>query len=241
MLLGVSPILLLGGLAASGALVDRLGGGGRDTVLGAYLAFVIGWLSVSPVLAYPYQGLAPGRPGTRALLWEAVGTGSMLAGTALGFVLFLALGIDLGGAHGGVPTLANGVAAFDWLFVQHVIVLVGYVTTLCLDAREGHPLAGRSKATRWRVPDGAGRQHLTARSAPAPPRSTRRRRQSGSRTSRLDPTTAWPSSSGQARAGHRAPPASPFNQQVKVLLVRVSAVPLPVLPAARHPDSIRTR
>jgi hypothetical protein len=37
-----------------------------------------------------------------------------------------------------------------WLFVLHVIVLLGFVTTLALDDRGGHPLATRSPA---RAPD----------------------------------------------------------------------------------------
>lgn len=147
-LFAMSPLLLLGGLVASGALVDRLGDGTGDRLLGVYLSFVVGWLSLSPLLAYLYRGLAPERPGTRALLWGAFGTGSFVAGTALGFVLFLSLGIDLGGAYGGVKPLANAVAAFGWLFVLHLLLLVGYCTTLCLDARDGHPLGPIRKADR---------------------------------------------------------------------------------------------
>lgn len=147
-LLAVGPVLLLGGLAASGALVARLGDGAGDRVLGVYLSFVIGWLIVSPVLAYLYRGLAPERPGTRALLWGSFGTGSFLAGTALGFVLFLSLGIDIGGAYGGLAPLANAVAAVGWLFVLHAMMLVGYVTTLCLDARGGHPRGAPVQADR---------------------------------------------------------------------------------------------
>lgn len=150
-LFGMSPVLLLGGLAASSALVDRLGDGTGDRLLGVYLSFLVLWLSISPVLAYLYRGLAPERPGTRALLWGAFGTGSFLAGTALGFVLFLSLGIDLGGAYGGVAPLANAVAAFGWLFVLHVMVLVGYCTTLCLDARDGHPRGERVARDRVRA------------------------------------------------------------------------------------------
>ena len=71
-----------------------------------YCAFVVGWLSISPVLVFVYRALSTERPGTRALLWGAFGTGSFLAGTSLGFVLFLSLGLDLGGAYGG--SLAPG-------------------------------------------------------------------------------------------------------------------------------------
>ena len=137
----VSPALLLAGLSASQGLISALGDGLVDRLLGVYFAFLVGWLSISPVLAYAYRALSPERPGTRALVWGAAGTGSFLSGTCLGFVLFLSLGIDLGGAYGGSVVLATTVAAVGWLFLLHVMVLVGYVTTLCLDARAGHPLA----------------------------------------------------------------------------------------------------
>jgi membrane protein len=136
-----SPVLLLGGLSAARGLTHVLGDGLLDRLLGVYFAFLVLWLTISPVLAYAYRALSPERPGRRALLWGAAGTGSFLAGTCLGFVLFLSLGIDLGGAYGGATHLATAVAAVGWLFVLHVLVLVGYVATLCLDARAGHPLA----------------------------------------------------------------------------------------------------
>ena len=136
----MSPALLLGGLAASRGLTSALGDGVGDRLLGVYVAFLVGWLSITPVLAFAYRGLSPERPASRALLWGAAGTGSFLSGTCLGFVLFLSLGIDLGGAYGGSPALATAAATIGWLFVLHVVVLVGYVTTLCLHARDGHPL-----------------------------------------------------------------------------------------------------
>ena len=136
-----SPVLLLGGLSAARGLTQLLGDGLVDRLLGVYFSFLVLWLTISPVLAYAYRALTGERPGRRALLWGAFGTGSFLAGTCLGFVLFLSLGIDLGGAYGGATHLATAVASVGWLFVLHVIVLVGYVTTLVLEAREGHPLA----------------------------------------------------------------------------------------------------
>ncbi len=137
----MSPVLLLGGLSAARGLTQLLGDSLLDQVLGIYFAFLVLWLTISPVLAFAYRGLSAERPGRRALLWGAAGTGSFLAGTCLGFVLFLSLGIDLGGAYGGATHLATAVASVGWLFVLHVIVLVGYVTTLVLEARQGHPLA----------------------------------------------------------------------------------------------------
>lgn len=136
-----SPVLLLAGLSATRALSSALGDGVGARLLGIYLAFVVGWLSISPVLVFAYRALSPERPGTRALLWGGFGTGSFLSGTCLGFVLFLSLGIDLGGAYGGNLGLATAAATVGWLFVLHVVVLLGYVTTLCLQARGGRPRA----------------------------------------------------------------------------------------------------
>jgi len=136
----MSPVLLLGGMSAARTLTQALGDSVLDRLLGVYFVFLVIWLSITPVLAFAYRGLSIERPGRRALLWGAAGTGSFLSGTCLGFVLFLSLGIDLGGAYGGVRHLGTAAAAVGWLFVLHVIVLVGYVTTLCLEARAGHPL-----------------------------------------------------------------------------------------------------
>ena len=136
----MSPVLLLAGMSAARSLTSALGDSVLDRLLGVYFVFLVLWLSISPVLVFAYRGLSIERPGRRALLWGAAGTGSFLSGTCLGFVLFLSLGIDLGAAYGGVRHLGTAVACVGWLFVLHVIVLVGYVTTLCLEARQGHPL-----------------------------------------------------------------------------------------------------
>ena len=136
----MSPGLLLAGLVATRGLTGVLGDSAADRLLGVYFAFVVGWLSITPVLAFAFRALSPERCGTRALLLGAAGTGSFLSGTCLGFVLFLSLGIDLGGAYGGALPLATAAATVGWLFLLHVLVLVGYVTTLCLQARDGHPL-----------------------------------------------------------------------------------------------------
>lgn len=139
LLVAASPFLLLAGLSASRASTSALGDGLGDRLLGVYLAFVVGWLGVSVLLVLSYRGIAPDRCCLRALLWGAFSTGSFVSGTSLGFVLFLSLGVDLGGAYGSTE-LATGAVALGWLLVLHAVVLVGYVLTLRLEARGGHPL-----------------------------------------------------------------------------------------------------
>ena len=63
MLVAVSPVLLLAGLAATSGLTRLLGTGTAARLLGVYLAFLVGWLSISLLLALAYRGLAPERPG----------------------------------------------------------------------------------------------------------------------------------------------------------------------------------
>lgn len=139
-LVAVSPVLLLAGLAATSGLTGLLGTGTGARLLGVYLAFLVGWLSISVLLALAYRGLAPERPGRRSLAWGTLGTGSMVSGTSLGYVLFLGIELPLGEAYGGAVPVAAAAVSGLWLYLLHMIVLVGYVTTLCLASRRGHPL-----------------------------------------------------------------------------------------------------
>lgn len=141
LLVAASPFLLLLGLTTTRGLTSALGSGLGPRLVGVYVAFVVGWISISVLLVLTYRGIAPDRCCLRSLLWGAFSTGSFLSGTSLGFVLFLSLGIDLGGAYGGNSRLATGAVALGWLLVLHVVLLVGYVLTLRLEARGGHPLA----------------------------------------------------------------------------------------------------
>lgn len=139
-LVALSPALLLVGLSTSSWLTSVLGDGLGPRLLGIYLAFLTGWLSISVLLMFAYRGLAPQRPCLRALLWGAFGTGSMLSGTSLGWVLFVGIRIPLDRAYGGSVPLAAAAVSLLWLYLLHGIVLLGYVTTLRLSARRGRPL-----------------------------------------------------------------------------------------------------
>lgn len=139
-LVALSPVLLLAGLAATSGLTFLLGDGPGPRLLGVYLAFLVGWLVISVVLAVAYRGIAPERPGARALAWGALGTGSMLSGTSLGYVLFLGIELPLGRAYGGSQVLAGVAVTGLWLYLLHVMVLLGYVVTLRIAARGGRPL-----------------------------------------------------------------------------------------------------
>lgn len=138
-IVALSPVLLLAGLGATSVLTRRLGEGTLSRLLGIYCAFLVGWLVISTLLAFAYRWLAPERPPARALAWGALGTGSVLSGFCLGYVLFLGIEIPVARAFGGSVPLAAAAVSGLWLYLLHVLVLVGYVATLRLVAREGRP------------------------------------------------------------------------------------------------------
>jgi hypothetical protein len=70
-------------------------------------------------------------------------TAACLSGFLQGFVLFLALPLDLGAPFGGLAVVGGVIAVGLWLFVLHLVVLVGWLLTQSLDEL----LARRSTAT----------------------------------------------------------------------------------------------
>lgn len=139
LVVALSPVLLLLGLAAESGLSRALGVGLGPRLVGIYLGFLVSWLVVSALLAVAYRTLAPERVGARALAWGALSTGSFVAGTSLGWVLFLGIDLPVAQAYGGSQVLALAAVSALWLLLLHAMVLVGYVLTLRLQARDGRP------------------------------------------------------------------------------------------------------
>lgn len=139
--LAILPLLTVVGLTAVSVLPRALGSGLGPRLLGIYVTFLLLWVIISMLLGLSYRFVGPETPGLRALLWGAASTGSMVAGCCLGFVLFLGIEVDIGAAYGGNVPVAAACIAGLFLYLVHAVVLVGYVLTLCLDARAGHPLA----------------------------------------------------------------------------------------------------
>ena len=69
-------------------------------------------------------------------------TAANVSGFAHGFVLFWSLPLDLGGPFGGLDAVGAIVAVLLWLYVFHLLTLVGYGATL--------------QASRWWVLRSAG-------------------------------------------------------------------------------------
>jgi membrane protein len=90
-------------------------------------------LGIALLLVYRLVGA--GRIGTRALVLGSFATASFVAGFLQGFLLFLAIPVDWSLPFGGLPVFGAVAALALWLYLVHVLVLVGYRLTLTLDGR----------------------------------------------------------------------------------------------------------
>lgn len=123
------PSGLLAGLAATG--------GAAATLLQIFVVFNVVFVALVLVLVWVLRAVAPGRPGWRATVLGAACTAAVLSGFLQGFVLFLSFPIDLGVPFGGLWPVGAVVAVCLWLFVLHLLFLLGWVATLALDRRLG--------------------------------------------------------------------------------------------------------
>jgi membrane protein len=137
----LAPLLVLAVLASAPVAAPLYAAGGGSLLLGVLLAFHVVWIGVSVALVLGYRLVAAGRVGLRALLWGGFGTGSFLAGFLQGFLLFLAIPVEWSLPFGGLPVFGAVAALALWLYLVHVLVLVGYRLTLVLDGRS----AGRDR------------------------------------------------------------------------------------------------
>jgi membrane protein len=129
----LAPLLLLG-LVAAGPLVSPLYlAGGSRLVLGVVVAFHVTVALLWVALLLVYRLVGAGRIGIRALLLGSFAAAAFLAGFLQGFLLFLAIPVDWSLPFGGLPVFGAVAALALWLYLIHVLVLVGYRLTLTLD------------------------------------------------------------------------------------------------------------
>jgi membrane protein len=138
--LGVLPLLAATPLLAAVVLLCApffagLAEGGPGTrALAAYLALCLGWVLLTGPVAYVYRVLSPETPGWRASLLAGTVTAAFVSGFLQGFVLFLAIPLDLGRPFGGFVAVGACVAVMLWLWVLHLVLLFGYGLCRALDA-----------------------------------------------------------------------------------------------------------
>ena len=129
-LLAVTPLLLLAILSLTPLLARLFSGGSAPTALGVYIALNVDWIVLALPLAYTFRVVAPDPPPLRAAVLGALATAAFLSGFLQGFVLFLSLPIDLGAPFGGAAAVGAVLALLLWLWLLHLVVLVGYVATV---------------------------------------------------------------------------------------------------------------
>lgn len=101
-------------------------GGFGDLIVRIVVEFLVVWLTVTVALTWVYWRVTPGDPTLGVAAATALGTASFIAGFFQGFLLFLSLPIDVGIPYGGLRVIGGVVAVGLWLYVAHVIVIVGW-------------------------------------------------------------------------------------------------------------------
>jgi membrane protein len=130
----IAPVLVLALLAAGPVVAPLYRAGGTRLVLGVVIAFHVTFVLLWIALLLIYR-LVGGRTGARALLLGSFAAASVVAGFLQGFLLFLAIPVDWSLPFGGLPVFGAVAALSLWLYLIHVLVLVGFRLTLTLDGR----------------------------------------------------------------------------------------------------------
>lgn len=130
--LAVGPLLVLLLLAAAPVVAPLYAAGGERLALGVVVAFHVVWIVVSVGLTLVYGLVGEGRPAALPLLVGAFSTGAVLAGFLQGFLLFLAIPVEWSAPFGGLPVFGAVAALALWLYLLHLLVLVGFRLTRVL-------------------------------------------------------------------------------------------------------------
>jgi membrane protein len=133
-LLLLSPLLLYPLLLAARQMADLAETGGVAATVGRIaLGFYSVLAALAVALVWVFRVIGGGRVGRTALVVGAAFTAACVSGFLQGFVLFLSLPLDLGAPFGGLPVVGGVVAVGFWLYLLHLVVLVGWLLTQSLD------------------------------------------------------------------------------------------------------------
>lgn len=131
----VAPLSIAVLALSSGPLDLAARDGAWPHVLRVVVEFTITWLALTAPLTWIFRQVAPGHLRWSSAAIGALATASFLAGFLQGFVLFLSIPIDLGIPFGGLDVVGGVAAIGFWLFLLHLVLLVGWVVTVELDDR----------------------------------------------------------------------------------------------------------
>jgi membrane protein len=143
-LLLLSPVLLYPLLLAARQMADLAASGGAVATAGRIaLGFYSVLAALTVALAWGFRVVGAG-----AVRWPALGVGAAftaacVSGFLQGFVLFLSLPLDLGAPFGGLTVVGGVVAVGFWLFLLHLVVLLGWLLTQSFDEQLSRRSAAR--------------------------------------------------------------------------------------------------
>jgi membrane protein len=130
----LAPLVLFPLLLTVPVMADLAEEGGvGPTVARVAIGFYAVLAALTLPLAWGFRVVGAGRGRWSALAVGALFTAACLSGFLQGFVLFLALPLDLGAPFGGLDVVGGVVALGLWLFVLHVVVICGWLATQSLD------------------------------------------------------------------------------------------------------------
>jgi membrane protein len=144
-----APLLLYPLLLTVPAMADLAETGGPGATIGRIAIGFYGVLAALALpLAYGFRVVGGGRVRPASLAAGALFTAACVSGFLQGFVLFLALPLDLGAPFGGLTVVGGVVAVGLWLFVLHLVVLSGWLLTQSLDELLDRRSASRGRQLR---------------------------------------------------------------------------------------------
>ena len=133
-LLLLTPVLLYPLLLSVPVMADLAETGGVWANLGRVaVGFYAVLAALTIPLAWGFRVVGAGRVRWSALAAGALFTAACVSGFLQGFVLFLALPLDLGAPFGGLVVIGGVVAVGLWMFALHLVVLCGWLVTQSLD------------------------------------------------------------------------------------------------------------
>lgn len=140
----VTPLLLYPLLLTVPVMADLAEAGGVGPTVGRIAIGFYGIMAALTVpLAWGFRVVGAGRVRASALVAGALFTAACLSGFLQGFVLFLALPLDLGAPFGGLDVVGGVVALGLWLFLLHLVVIGGWLATQSLDELLARRSTGR--------------------------------------------------------------------------------------------------
>lgn len=126
----MAPLLLALPLRFTADVAPLYEAGGWSVVWGVVLSFHLDLVPVCVAVALVFAFAGPVTLSVRSAVLSGVAVGAVLTGFLHGFLLFLAIPLDWSIPFGGLPAVGTVAALGLWLFAVHIILLLGYRTTL---------------------------------------------------------------------------------------------------------------